>query len=418
MTVQASVRVRRRQYEFREYLQQHDRYEEQVRQTQKLESLGVLAGGIAHDFNNILTGILGNASLAVEILPDGHAARPLVEDVISASERAAGLTRQMLAYAGKGQFVVRPVDLSDVVRNLSDFFRASVPKRVELSLQLAPGLPAIEADTSQLQQIVMNLVMNAAEAIPEGRRGKVEVITGIKELEPSAEAANFLGASPEDGAYTFLRITDDGIGMDEQTRARIFDPFFTTKFMGRGLGLAAVQGIVRAHRGALTVESIPQKGTTFTIFFPASEAKPVLVSEPESAVSRVKRQTILIVDDEEIVRRTAAAILEKQGYSVITAENGKVALHIFRRFSEEIGVLLLDVTMPVMDAEETFRELKALRPDVKVILSSGYNETEALRRFTHGGQAGFIQKPYTSTRLLEKIRATLETAGRATGVSL
>ena len=226
-------------------------------------------------------------SLVAEILPDGHAARPLVEDVISASERAAGLTRQMLAYAGKGQFVVRPVDLSEVVRNLSDFFRASVPKRVELRLQLAPGLPAIEADTSQLQQIVMNLVMNAAEAIPEGHPGKVEIMTGIKQLEPSAGAATFLGASPEAGAYALLQIADDGMGMDEQTLARIFDPFFTTKFMGRGLGLAAVQGIVRGHRGALSVESAPGRGTTFAIFFPASEAKPALVSESESAVSPV-----------------------------------------------------------------------------------------------------------------------------------
>jgi len=192
-------------------------------------------------------------------------------------------------------------------------------------MQLAPDLPAIEADTSQLQQIVMNLVMNAAEAIPEGRPGKVEIRTGIKQLEPSAGAATFLGASPEAGAYALLQIADDGMGMDEQTLARIFDPFFTTKFMGRGLGLAAVQGIVRGHRGALSVESAPGRGTTFAIFFPASEAKPALVSESESAISPVKRQTILVVDDEEIVCRTAAAILEKQGYSVITAGGSRIA---------------------------------------------------------------------------------------------
>ncbi len=411
MTVQAAVRARHRQYEFREYLQQYDRYQDQVRQTQKLESLGVLAGGIAHDFNNILTGILGNATLAAELLPAGHPACRLLADVVSSSERAAGLTNQMLAYAGKGQFVVRLLDLSRVVQNLTDFFRASVPKHVDLSLDLADHLPLIEADTSQLEQVVMNLVINAAEAIPEGRPGKVRITTGVQELGQTP--AGIRGPVARPGTHVMLRVADDGCGMDNKTVARIFDPFFTTKFLGRGLGLAAVQGIVRGHHAEMTVESQPGNGTTFTLYFPACQTKVVATSEPVKAEAMIAGRTVLVVDDEEIVRRTATALLERQGYSVLTAENGKVAIELFRERSQHIDVVLLDMTMPVMDGEAALRELKAIRPDVKVILSSGHTEAEAVRRFAGGGLAGFIQKPYTSTRLSDKIKHTLENGGAA-----
>ncbi len=408
MTVQAAVRVRRRQYEFREYLHQYERYQEQVRQTQKLESLGVLAGGIAHDFNNILTGILGNSSLAVEILPASHPARSLILDVVSSSERAAALTSQMLAYAGKGQFIIRPVDLSTVVRNLTDFFRASVPKRVELTLQLAPDLPLINADTNQLEQVVMNLVINAAEAIPDGRPGRVQVTTCVQDVGPQCTAMRFQGATPPPGAYTVLQVADNGAGMDESTIAKIFDPFFTTKFLGRGLGLAAVQGIVRRHQGAMAIESSPAKGTTFHILFPASEARPLVIDDAKHVEPAGKRATILVVDDEESVRRTATSLLEQHGYAVVSAENGKAAVDLFRKLKGGIDLVLLDMMMPVMDGERTLRELKAIQPQTKVILTSGYNEAETVRRFPSGGLAGFIQKPYTSTRLAEKIRRTLE----------
>ncbi|MBV9504191.1 MAG: response regulator [Acidobacteriia bacterium] len=414
--VQAAVRARKRQYQFREYLQQYDRYQEQVRQTQKLESLGVLAGGIAHDFNNILTGILGNASLATEILPPSHLARRLLEDVVTASERAAGLTRQMLAYAGKGELVFGTVNLSTVVNNLMDFFRASVPKRIEFSLQLASDLPAIEADTSQLEQVVMNLVINAAEAVPEGRPGKVAVTTEMRELDHGGVAKYFAENPPEPGTYIALEVSDDGIGMSEETRAKIFDPFFTTKFLGRGLGLAAVQGIIRGHNGALAVDSTPGKGTKFTVLFPASR-RVLPRTNGDDDQTPAQHSTILVVDDEEIVRRTATLLLEQMGHAVLCAENGKAAVETFRSLRGQVDAVLLDMTMPFMDGEETFRELKAIRPDAKIILSSGYNEAEAVRRFAGHGLTGFIQKPYTKTRLEQKIKHALESRNMQPGAA-
>jgi signal transduction histidine kinase len=323
ITVQAALRRRHRQNEFREYLHQYERYQERVRQAQKLESLGVLAGGIAHDFNYILTGIVGNASLAAEFLPPGDRARSVIDDVVTSSERAAALTNQMPAYAGKGNFVVRPLDISETVHKLGDFFRASVPERVEVRTNLGSGLPPIEADESQLEQIVMNPVINAAEAISEERSGIVRVGTSRCELSPDSPI-HFQGAAPPPGTYSIFEVSDNGVGMDEKTIGRIFHPFFTTKFLGRGLGLAAVQGIVRRHRGGLAVESTPGEGTTFTIFFPAAEAK--------------------------------------------------AAAEVFRNFTDRIDLVLLDMNMPVMDGEAALRELQAIRPDVRVILWSGFNE--------------------------------------------
>jgi len=407
MTVQAAFRARRRQYEFREYLHQYERYQEQVRQAQKLESLGVLAGGIAHDFNNILTGILGNASLAAEVLPPGSPARSLIDDVVTSSERAAALTNQMLAYAGKGRFDVRSTDLSAIVGKLGDFFRASIPKRVVLELRLAPELPPMEADESQIEQIVMNLVINAAESVPEDRVGTVWVSTMAHELTPES-VIHFQGAAPPPGSYVALQVSDDGAGMDEKTLAKIFDPFFTTKFLGRGLGLAAVQGIVRRHGGGLAVDSVPGKGTTFQIYFPAAQSRAAAAKAEREAIAEPGRVTILVVDDEDIVRRTASSLLVRHGFAVMTAENGKAAVELYRTMHDRIALVLLDMTMPVMDGEAALREMKTIRSDVKVILSSGFNEAEAVRRFAGAGLSGFIQKPYTSSRLVEKIKRTLE----------
>ncbi|HWC95331.1 MAG TPA: PAS domain S-box protein [Candidatus Sulfopaludibacter sp.] len=372
--------------------------EEQMRHTQKLESLGVLAGGVAHDFNNLLTGIMGNASLALEILATHDPVCELIRDVVSASDRAAHLTRQLLAYAGKGRFLIEPLDVSEQVREISHLVQTSISKNVNLRLELDEGLPPIQADASQLQQVVMNLVINGAEAIPPDRNGTVLVTTGIQHVDVPELPA---------GDYVSLEVSDTGIGMNEETLARIFDPFFTTKFTGRGLGLAAVQGIVRSHRGALKVHSRPGGGTTFQVMFPAVQAaalpKPPVVSHVLGG-----RELILVIDDEDVIRRTARASLERYGYTVAVAENGAEGVKVFQVLADNIAVVILDMTMPVMGGEEAFRQIKLIRPDARILLSSGYNEVEAVRRFTGKGLAGFIQKPYSSAILVEKVKSVIE----------
>jgi signal transduction histidine kinase/CheY-like chemotaxis protein len=384
----------------------HKRSAEQMRETQKLESLGILAGGVAHDFNNLLTGILGNASLALESMSPGHPNRPLLEEVTRASERAADLTRQLLAYAGKGRFVVRRVDVSDVVREISVLIQASIPKNVELRLDLQRHLPSIEADTSQMQQIVMNLIINGAEAVNEGEPGTVQVSTGVQQVNHHLLAS--WGGSGElaPGKYVYLEVRDTGRGMDAETQARIFDPFFTTKFMGRGLGLAAVSGIVRAHKGVIRVSSSPGKGSTFKVLLPACTGA-LPLDQPPSRRDLSGKGLILVVDDEEVVRRTARNALQRYGYSVLLAENGQDAIDLFRQMHDRISLVLLDLTMPRMSGELALRHLQAIKPDVKVLLSSGYNEVETVRRFTGKGLAGFIQKPYNAVALAEKIKQVL-----------
>jgi two-component system, cell cycle sensor histidine kinase and response regulator CckA len=380
--------------------------EEQLRHTQKLESLGVLAGGVAHDFNNLLTGILGNASLALDAVKTHDPNRRPLEEVVRAAERAADLTRQLLAYAGKGQFVLRPLDLSALVREISGLVQTSIAKSVQLRLQLAPDLPVVEADPGQLQQIVMNLVINGAEAIGEAG-GTVLVRTGAQTVD-----AQYIGTVSTEadqlrpGPYVMLEVHDTGCGMPPETLSRIFDPFFTTKFTGRGLGLSAVQGIVRAHHGALKVYSTPGQGTTFKVLLPASNAPHVDAVAP-FAGDLAGAGTILIVDDEEIVRHAASNTLARYGYDAIVAADGAEALRAFRRDPGRIALVLLDLTMPVMSGEQTLRELQTIRPDVRVLLTSGYNEVEAVQRFVGKGLAGFIQKPYTSLALAEKVKEAL-----------
>jgi len=386
--------------------------EEQLRHTQKLESLGVLAGGVAHDFNNLLTGILGNASLALESISSYHPLRGLLRDIVNASERASHLTRQLLAYAGKGRFVIEPVDLSALVREISTLIQSSIPKNVQLRMELTDNLPPIQADASQLQQIVMNLVINGAEAIGPKESGTVLVTTGIQQVDERYLLSSLEGSAElVTGLYVSLDVHDNGCGMDEVTIGRIFDPFFTTKFQGRGLGLAAVQGIVRGHNGTMKVYSRPGKGTTFKVLFPATE-QGVAVKKMPSFQAAANNELILVVDDEEVVRRTAKAMLERHGYSVLLAEDGQQAVELFRVLSDKISAVLLDMTMPIMDGEEAFSRMSAIKPDVKVILSSGYNEVEAVRRFTGKGLAGFIQKPYSSQALSDRLQAVLQDRGQ------
>jgi PAS domain S-box-containing protein len=389
-------------------IHERKRFDEQIRQTQKLEHLGLLAGGVAHDFNNLLVGILGNASLALETISSNNPAAGLLQDVIAAGETAAHLTRQLLAYAGKGRFIIEPLDLSDLVRQIGGLVQATIPKGVHLRYELAQALPCVDGDASQLQQLLMNLIINGAEAIGEGRGGTVLITTGVQEVDDHYIRSVLAPADLNPGQYVTLEVHDTGSGMEPEVIEKIFDPFFSTKFAGRGLGLAAVLGIVRGHKGALKVYSTPGRGTTFKVLFPASTAKPLQRQGEYALNTRGSGEMVLVADDEVIVRQATKNMLERHGYLVVLADNGREAVDLFRILEDKVSVVLLDMTMPVMSGEDAFRELKQIRPDVRVVLTSGYNEVEAVRRFTGKGLAGFIQKPFSSARLVEKIRTVIE----------
>jgi PAS domain S-box-containing protein len=389
-------------------LSERRKLEERLRQSARLESVGLLAGGVAHDFNNLLTGVLGNATLALETVHASNPARDLIERVIRATESAADLTRQLLAYAGKGRFVVQPVNVSDLVREIGQLVRTSISRSIQVQLDLAPNLPAVDADATQIRQLVMNLVINGAEAIGD-QNGSVRVMTSVQQVDEDWLAASELTDEIGPGEYVAIEVQDTGCGMDEETRKRIFDPFFTTKFTGRGLGLAAATGIVRGHKGAIKVYSAPGKGSTFRILLPvAAGAACAPERRPVEARAEAGAGTILVVDDEEVVRRTAKSALQRYGYAVLTAENGREAVDMYRGIADHVSMVLLDMTMPVMGGEEALRQLKAINPQVQVLLSSGFNEMEAVRRFTGKGLAGFIQKPYTAAALAEKVRGVLD----------
>jgi PAS domain S-box-containing protein len=377
------------------------RMESHLRDTQKMESLGVLAGGIAHDFNNLLTGIMGNVSLALEMLEASSPVRQMLSNSLRASEQAAFLTKQILAYAGKGQLLVQAVDLSRVVHDSLSLVNSSIPRSVHMDLELSKPLPAVTADATQLQQVAMNLIFNAAEAIGDGP-GKIVVRTSAHEVAPNQESIPSDVGVLHPGLYAVLEVQDTGPGIEPPVRSKIFDPFFTTKFTGRGLGLAAVAGIVRALHGAVSVESTAGGGTTFRVMLPAGSPFEVQTKPHEP---------ILVVDDEEIVRTTARAMLLSRGYQVLLAEDGQQALESFGERKGEIALVLLDMAMPLMSGEETLRALKSLRPDLPVVVSSGYSEREAIRRFGGLGVAGFLQKPYTVHALLDKVAAVTNRNG-------
>jgi PAS domain S-box-containing protein len=379
------------------------RSEEHILQSAKLESLGVLAGGIAHDFNNILTGILGNASLVLESLAEDDPQRSLLTEVVTAGERAADLTRQMLAFAGKGQFVLEAVDFSRVIQEISELLAATLPKPAKLRLDLAQNLPSVHADSRQIQQLIFNLVINAGEAIGD-RPGLVTIETGVRDLPKGAPASPPFGRLGP-GRYVFAAVHDTGAGMDSATLARVFDPFFSTKFTGRGLGLAAALGIARAHRGVIQVESAPGQGSRFEFLAPVTDAQPRVIQMPAAHMEMIVGRTILVVDDEEVVRRTTQFVLERRGYRVLLAENGQQGVEIFRDMAHEISLVLLDLTMPVMGGEEAARYMHAIRHDVPILVSSGYNESEIARRFAGSRVAGFVRKPYTASVLLDRIQA-------------
>ena len=377
-------------------ISERKRAEERLRQTQKLESIGLLAGGIAHDFNNLLTGLMGNASLLLEDAPPERA--ELLRSIIAGTERAAHLTRQLLAYSGKGQFIVRELDVTQAVNEMADLVQFSIPKSAELRLDLQRRLPPVAMDPGQLQQILMNLVINAGEAIGEGHPGRIAVSTSVVDI--GCPFTDDIGEDIAPGRYVRIEVRDTGSGIDPEKKSKIFDPFFTTKFVGRGLGLAAIAGILRAQKGGITVESTPGHGTTFRVFLPAAGKGAAAVQDSASAGGRA---SILVVDDEVSVRDFIGAVLRRKGYHVIQASDGQEALSLCGFAPGAISAAIVDIIMPNMAANELLPALKAMRPGMRILLTSGYSEAEARRLCVAYPGAAFIQKPYTAQQLAKAV---------------
>lgn len=390
--------------------QQRRALEAQVQHAQKLESLGILAGGIAHDFNNLLMGILGNADLALNDTSLASKARRHLKEIETTSRHAADLCRQMLTYSGKSRISVQPVDLSELVRDMVSLLKISISKKSDLHCSFGKDLPPIEGDATQLRQVIMNLITNASDAIGD-KEGTITIGTRSLECSRPYLDTTYLNENLAEGTYVCLDVSDSGCGMDPETQDRIFDPFYTTKSTGRGLGLAVVIGIVRGHRGAIKVYSEPGKGTSFRVLFPASK-RFVEPRERDLAPEAEWRGSgcILVVDDDGVIRNLAKSMLERGGFTVLTAVDGEDALRVFREHHEEVSLVLLDMTMPRMNGEETFRELTRIRADIPVIISSGYGEQETMGQFREKGIAGFIQKPYQTRDLMRVLRGILEPA--------
>jgi len=388
-------------------VREHQALERKMLQAQKLESLGILAGGIAHDFNNLLMGVLGCADITLRRLPPNSPLRETVEMIVTSAERAADLTRQMLAYSGKGRFVIERVDLNQLVEEMAHLLRTVISKNALLRIDPAPTPVTVMADTTQLRQVIMNLITNASDAL-EGKSGIISITTGVMQADAGYLATSYLDDKLESGPYAFVEVTDTGCGMDAETVKRIFDPFFSTKFTGRGLGLAAVLGIIRGHRGTVRIYSEPGKGTSFKILLPCDRqgvVEPLDQQKQKSLPPDLPERcgTVLIIDDDETVCSVGRLILEEYGLKVLTASDGEEGIDSLRRHLDEIGLILLDLTMPHLSGEEVFQAIRRLKPQVRVILSSGYNEQEATARFVGKGLAGFLHKPYRSDELLDTI---------------
>jgi PAS domain S-box-containing protein len=385
------------------------RTEEHLRQSQKLESLGLLAGGVAHDFNNLLVGVIGNASLAQEMLPPDNPAAKLLDQVVKIGEQAARLTRQMLTYSGKGKVAVEALNLSALILELNDLVRPSIPRKIELDFEIERDLPPIEGDRGQLHQVLMNLVLNAAEAIGTNS-GLISIKTGVQAVDELYIPRHPEAADLCPGSYVYLEVRDSGCGMDAATKSRIFDPFFTTKATGHGLGLAAVSGIVRGHKGAIQLESAPGKGSCFTVLFPVAQG---MMAERQAASYQAAQAasdgagTVLVVDDEAFVLDLAQKALTRYGFDVLLANGAAEAIDILKRYPGDISLVVLNISMPGMSGEEALPHLRKIRPRVKVVISSGHGEAETMALLQGQRVSGFIQKPYTPSLLADKIKSTL-----------
>jgi len=390
----------------------------QMEHMQRLESLGILAGGIAHDFNNILTSIMGSAGLARQSAENGN---PVVGEYLdrieTSAERAGDLCRQMLAYSGRSNPVIGRVSLSDAVQEMGRLLEATIPKHVCLEYELAPDLPEVDADRAQISQVIMNLVINAHEAIGgasssresgggtggEGSAvqpaGTIRITTGHVRLDSRTRASAVVGGDRDEGDYVFLDVTDTGCGMDADTRQRVFDPFFTTKFTGRGLGMSAVLGIVRGHHGAILLTTEPGRGTSFRVLFPAAGPPRVTSAVADHVATWRGNGTVLVVDDEEAVRHVTRAMLDRMGFHTVCAENGVRGIEQLDNGARNAVCVLLDMTMPLMNGAETLRHIRSRRPQLPVLLISGYTAEDAAAHLGGDRFTAFLQKPFRAADL-------------------
>ena len=387
--------------------------EDQVRHAQKLESLGVLAGGIAHDFNNLLAEILGNAELARRELAPDSPTLALFNDIEASAMRAVELTRQMLAYSGKAQLESRPLDLSRTIDAMAGVLRKTISPKAELRLELAAGLPLVDADLSQIQQVVTNLVINASEALRDGvgtitvRTERTDITAGeLSQLEAQGELS--------EGAFVVIEVSDTGEGMYADTKQKMFDPFFTTKFVGRGLGLPAVLGILRGHHGAIIANTTVGRGTTIRVLFPALATPAVQAAAPEHVGSEPTvdrgQELILVVDDEPGVRRTAARILEHAGFAVLTAVDGVEGLALVEERRSAISLVLLDMLMPRLSGADALKAMREVMPDLPIVLTSGFTGDGTADRLGNLEHVKFIQKPYRMNDLIDMVRSLIDEA--------
>jgi two-component system, cell cycle sensor histidine kinase and response regulator CckA len=385
--------------------------ERKMLETQRLESIGVLAGGIAHDFNNLLTAILGNAGLALLELPPKSNTYATVERIVRAAEQAADLTKQMLAYSGRGHFMIQPLDLNTIIAESRILMDTSIRMGVELRYDLASTLPTVAADAAQIQQVLLNLVLNAVEAMHD-RAGAIELHTTVVSADQAGLTQLDLAPAQIAEEYVLLRVSDTGSGMDAETRTRMFDPFFSTKFTGRGLGLAAVLGIVRGHHGGLRVQSEPGRGTIVTVLLPSMRQTPLHDAEPPPSMQpthspAVASNTVLVVDDDSAVRAVTTRMLERIGCAVLQAADGQTAIDLFQVNCDMIALVLLDLMMPQLSGEQVLSAFQRVKPGVRVVVMSGYTPQEAAQFFSALTPAGFLQKPFTTDELRSVVRGVI-----------
>ncbi len=392
--------------ERRKIEEDRQRLEAKIRQTQKLESLGILTGGIAHDFNNILTGIVGNAELAQMDLPPGSSIRRYLDGILKASHRAAELCEQMLAYSGGGKRLHESFDLNELIESTRDLIHTSLARNASLAVNLARDLPPVLGDATQLRQVVMNLIINASEALKDNQ-GIITVSTGVMDFQPTPSSpANPLDEQVQPGRYVYFLVNDNGVGMTREVQERIFDPFFTTKFTGRGLGLAAVLGIINSHGGAIRIYSEPGVGTSIRVLLPFQGQSGL--QEAVQCEAPAVSGTVLIIDDEQVVQQTATETLRRLGFQVLNASDGLEGLELFKSHQEQITLVLLDLTMPNLGGEETYTHIRKIDSQKPVIITSGFSEQDILQKFVGRGIAGFLQKPISPARLMSLVKQVLE----------